>query len=97
MVLCFEEEFTTNKVLEWIEYYNPPNDIKLALVASLPLALFVVQFDEDDLVEAKASLLAASPLGARDVFASANAYTDHFDPCKQPGFKHLVTVSNMYS
>lgn len=95
VVLYFEEEFTTTKALEWVESYNlnPKNIIQVTLVASTPLALFVVQFDEENLAEAKEFLLAASPLEVREVFASVNAHTDQVDPCKQPGFKHLVTVS----
>lgn len=58
----------------------------------LPNALFVVQFQAEDLHAAKFRLLAAFRLGAGNVFASVNDYTLTFDPCSQIGFKQLVTV-----
>lgn len=51
-----------------------------------------MQFDEENLVETKNFLLSASPLGARDIFASVNDFTDHFDPIKLAHFKHSVTA-----
>lgn len=53
----------------------------------MPLALFVVQFDEENSQAAKATLLASSPLGAWDISPSVNNYTDGLDPCNQASFK----------
>lgn len=93
VVLCFEVEFMEGEAKAWVESYNLCNNLHLTIVDSLRLALFVAQFDVENLAAAKASLLAASPLlGSRDIFAVVNDYSDHFDPCKQLDFKHLVTV-----
>lgn len=93
VVLCFEVEFTEGEAKAWVDSYNLRNKPHLAIVDSLRLALFVAQFDVENLAAAKARLLAASPLlGSRDIFAAVNDYTDHFDPCKQLDFKHLVTI-----
>lgn len=59
---------------------------------ALPLALFVALFEVVDPQSAKATLLPASPLETRDVFASVNKFSEHPDPCNQRNFKHLVTV-----
>lgn len=93
VVLCFEVEFTETAAKSWIESYNLRNDLHLTIVDTLHRALFVAQFDVENLAAAKERLLAASPiLGTKDVFAAVNDYTDHFEPCKQLDFKHLVTV-----
>lgn len=93
VILCFEAEFTTAGAGEWVEFFNQKNDIQLTLADSLPLALFVVQFNTDNLPATKTALLAASPLGARDVYASVNDhYTDRLIRCDLPSFKHLVTI-----
>lgn len=77
-----------------VDSYNLRNNLHLTIVDSLRLALFVAQFDVENLAAAKAKLLAASPLlGSRDIFAAVNEYTDHFDPCKRLDFRHLVTVT----
>lgn len=60
---------------------------------NLQTLFFVVQFEDEDLTEAKRSLLAASPLGAGEVYAVVNNYSVDFDPCNQVDFLHLVTVN----
>lgn len=92
VILCFEEEFSEKEAKKWVAYYNQRNDIKLTVVGELPNALFVVLFAEDNLAAAKATLLASSPIGVCEIFASVNDYSDGIDPCNQPGFKHLVTI-----
>lgn len=93
MVLCFEAEVSISRARIWVSSYNQRSKLKLSINSELPNSLFVVQFDAEDLQGAKRALLAASPLGATDVFASVNDYTSAFDPCNQADFRHLVTVN----
>lgn len=55
-----------------MDFYNLRNNIQLTLVESLPLALFVVQFAEENLTETKEFLLASSPLSSLDILAFVN-------------------------
>lgn len=96
VVLGFEEEFTLYRAKAWVRSYNLTNVPKLEVFHELPNALFVVQFNIQDTSEwpdTKRSLLAASPLGVGDIYASVNDYSISFDPCSQRDFKHLVTVN----
>lgn len=72
--------------------YNQKRGTKLTIVDALLLALFMVLFDVDDPLAAKTALLAASPLGVREVYASVNEFSEHPNLCNQRDFKHLVTV-----
>lgn len=49
--------------------------MQLSLCEELANALFVVQFEAADLKAAKLQLLASSPLGAGEIYASVNDYT----------------------
>lgn len=62
VVLGFEEEFSISRARSWIRSYNQKSAIHLKVFHKLHNALFVVKFDSEDLVAAKNSLLAASPL-----------------------------------
>lgn len=93
VVLGFEEEFSAHQVKEWLWDYNQKGDHFLSFFHELPNELFVVQFVTDDLEATKRALLAASPLGAGEVYAAVNDYTADFSPCNQVDFRHLVTVN----
>lgn len=93
IVLGFEEEFIVYKAKSWIRSYNQTSAIKLEFVHELPIALFVVQFNSADVRATKASLLASSPLGFGEIYASVNDYSISLDPCNQEEFRHLVTVN----
>lgn len=84
VVLCFEEELTKIQALERVELFNQTSDIKLLVVASLPNALFAVQFDDEDFADAKASLLSSSPLRSIKVFASVNDILTFFTLARFP-------------
>lgn len=92
VILCFEEEFTLSDARDWVYCYNQKRGVKLTIVDALPLALFVALFDVDDPVAAKSALLAASPLGVHEVYASVNDFTEDPEHCNLRDFKHLVTV-----
>lgn len=93
VVLCFEVEYTTPEVWTWLREYNKERGAHLSLVNELLHAVFVVQFAEADLLEAKRSLLNASPLKVGEVYASVNDFCLQLSPCNNPAFKHLVTVN----
>lgn len=93
VVLCFESEFSTQDVWIWLRAYNQKSVTPLTLCDELPNAVFVVQFMAVDLGAVKQALLAASPLGANEIYASVNDFTCNLDPCNIKDFKHLVTVN----
>lgn len=94
VVLGFEEEFTLYRAKAWVRSYNlAHNHLKLEVFHELPNALFVVQFNTGDLLETKQALIAASPIGIGDIYASVNEYSISIDPCSQRDFRHLVTVN----
>lgn len=93
VVRGFEEEFTIYRVKLWVRSFNQTNDLKLEVFHELPNSLFVVQFDSIDVLAAKGSLLASSPISVGEIYASVNDYTISFDPCNQVDFRHLVTVN----
>lgn len=86
IVLGFESEFSVAKVQNWLRAYNAKNVPHLSFSEELPHALYVVEFVTPNLSETKANLLAASPLGVDDSFASVNDYTLTFSPCNQANF-----------
>lgn len=88
-----ESEFSVAEVHNWLRSYNLKNVIHLTFAEELPNALFVVELESSNLSKTKASLLAASPLGSANMFASVNNYTLTFSPCSQVDFQHLVTVN----
>lgn len=92
VILSFEEEFTLSDAREWVGYFNQKRGTKLTIVDALPLALFLVLLDVGNPVAAKSALLAASPLGAHDVYALVNEFSEDPKPCNQRDFRHLVTV-----
>lgn len=83
VMLCFEEDFSAYNARQWVTSFNQRSAIQLTLVTSLPLALFIVQFDDKNLAETKAALLAALPLGTSEIFAAVNDYLDGLDPCNK--------------
>lgn len=97
VVLGFKEEFSITRAQVWVRSYNQRCDIHLEVFHELPNSLFVVQFDTEDWIVVKRSLLAASPgaspLSAGDIYVVVNDYTISFDPCNQGDFRHLVTVN----
>lgn len=92
MVLGFESEYSGAEAPNWIRSFNLKCVVPLTLCDKLSNALYVVQFEAVALNAVKALLLASSPLGAGEIFASINDYTLTFDPCSQHDFRHLVTV-----
>lgn len=93
VVIGFEEEFTIYRAKSWLRSYKPSHLRKIEIFHELPNALFVVQFDAEDLPAAKSLLLASSPISLGDLYASVNDYNIAFDPCNQRDFRHLVTVN----
>lgn len=92
VVLGFESEFSISRARDWVRSYNQKSVFPLSVFNELPILFFVIQFSSEDLPAAKRSLLASSPLGAGEIYASVNDYTISFDPCNQSDFRHLVTV-----
>lgn len=80
VILSFEEEFSLSDAQDWVFCYNQKRGTKLTIVDALPLALFVVLLDVDDPLAAKTELLAAYPLGVREVYASVNRFSERPDP-----------------
>lgn len=93
VTLCFEEEFTMKEAREWVVSFNQRSNIPLTIVEAIPPALFVVLLDVVDPIAAKQKLLADSLLGAHEVFASVNEFSERPDPCNQRDVRHLVTVN----
>lgn len=92
VVLCFDEEFTSNQARDWLWTYNQSSEYVLTFSNELPNLLFVFQFETEDLAETKRFLLAASPLKVGETFATVNDFSADFNPCNQEDFRHLVTV-----